>query len=280
MVVFHSEKISDRITRIYGVFGDTGEQMYLVEGAERAALIDTGSGVGDLKGHIMSLSKLPVVVLLSHGHVDHGMGTPQFQEIYMSHLDKEIYRAHNSLEMRKSALSSSAKFTALEEEDFLLEDDPDRFSDLRNGARFDLGGVTVEAVSCAGHTPGSMMFLIPEERTLFTGDACNYFTMLQDKSCLGLSTYEQNLKRAHEYTRGQYDTILMSHGRVSAPDTLIEDVLEVCRDIQTGADDAIPFAFMGTDGLVAKAFGDQRGPFMRTDGGFGNIVYDPNRILE
>ena len=43
MVQFHAEKISEHATRIYGL---AGEQMYLVEGTQRAALVDTGSGAG------------------------------------------------------------------------------------------------------------------------------------------------------------------------------------------------------------------------------------------
>ena len=49
MVKFHSEKISEHITRIYGL---TEEQMYLVTGSEKAALIDTGSGAGSLRGYV------------------------------------------------------------------------------------------------------------------------------------------------------------------------------------------------------------------------------------
>ena len=41
---FRSEKISQSVTRI---FGPTGELMNLVEGSDRAVLIDTGTGVGD-----------------------------------------------------------------------------------------------------------------------------------------------------------------------------------------------------------------------------------------
>ncbi len=55
MVKFHSEKISEHITRIYGL---TEEQMYLVTGSQKAALIDTGSGAGSLRaGHRASDSR-------------------------------------------------------------------------------------------------------------------------------------------------------------------------------------------------------------------------------
>ena len=62
MVQFHAEKISEHATRIYGL---AGEQMYLVEGAQKAALIDTGSGAGSLRQYVESLTDRPVIVLVT-----------------------------------------------------------------------------------------------------------------------------------------------------------------------------------------------------------------------
>lgn len=277
MIQFQTEKISNRVTRIYGIYGAVGEQMYLVEGKDKAALIDTGSGVGDLERCIRLLTKLPVTVLLTHAHFDHAMGAPQFDEVFMSFLDKDLYREHASMELRKACIATSPKFADVEDGDYVPVRSADYFRDLRDGDTFDLGGLTIEAVSCAGHSPGSMMFLIHEERALIAGDACNFFTMMQDKSCLALSTFEKNLKSANERTRGKYNKVFLSHARVTTPVSLIGNVLEVCREIKEGRDDKIPFDFLGTKGFVAKAYHSN---YMRTDGGFGNIVYNPDRIWE
>lgn len=58
--------------------------IYLVEGKEKAAVIDTGAGFGNLKHVIETLTDLPYVVLNTHGHVDHAGGNHAF----------EIGRAH------------------------------------------------------------------------------------------------------------------------------------------------------------------------------------------
>jgi glyoxylase-like metal-dependent hydrolase (beta-lactamase superfamily II) len=42
---------------------------------------------------------------------------------------------------------------------------------LIGGQKIDLGGVTLKAYSLPGHTIGSMVFISPEKRLLFTGDA-------------------------------------------------------------------------------------------------------------
>jgi glyoxylase-like metal-dependent hydrolase (beta-lactamase superfamily II) len=276
MVKFYSEKTSDKITRI---FAPGGEQMYLAEGKEKAALIDTGSGVGDLKMYISTLTNLPVIVLITHGHVDHAMGSAQFDEIYMSFMDKDIYMAHSSMDLRKAYLASFSRFAGIEERDYIPVRSLERFHDIKDGDIFDLGGLTIEAVSCAGHSPGSMMFLICEEQALISGDACNFFTMLQDDSCLGLSTYERNLKITCEKVKGRYTTIYLSHGKYKPPVTLLENVIAVCEEIKAGTDDKVPFEFLGTKGYVAKDYEKSGNAiYMRIDGGFGNIVYTPNRI--
>ena len=281
MVTFISEKVTKEITRIYEI---SGVQMYLIEGSKRAALIDTGSGVGDLSGFIRTLTKLPITVLLTHGHVDHAMGTFQFEDVYMNFKDKEIYQAHCSMEMRKnylSTMSPAAKFAEVTIEDYLPEASCERFHDLKDGDVFDLGGITVEAVYCPGHTPGSTFFWIHGCDVLITGDGCNYFTMLQDKFCLTVSEYEKHLMHAIERTKGKYTDIYLSHGQVIVPSSLLENVVLVCKEIEAGIDDKVPFEFMGVKGMVAKAFGSSGGSgYMRLDGGFGNIVYNPERIWQ
>lgn len=278
MVKFRSEILSDNVTRIHGT---AGEQMYLVEGKKRAALIDTGTGVGDLKKYITALTKMPITVLVTHGHGDHALGAPQFDEIYLSYLDENAYYARCKPELRKEFLKLYAIFEEIDESDYIPIPPLQVFNDLKDGAVFDLGGITLEAISCGGHSPGCMMILIREEKTLITGDACNYFTMLQGDTCTGLSTYERNLIAANERTKGRYNRVYLSHGNVTAPVTLIDEVLEVCEEIKKGKDDKIPFGHLDTNGLVAKAYGKNAvSSYARMDGKCGNIVYNPNRIWE
>lgn len=44
---------------------------YLVAGSERALLIDTGVGLGNMPGLVRTLTKLPVTVAATHAHCDH-----------------------------------------------------------------------------------------------------------------------------------------------------------------------------------------------------------------
>lgn len=283
MVHFTCEKLSPSVTRI---FAPAEEQMYLVTGAERAALIDTGAGVGDLRAYVHTLTELPLIVLLTHNHFDHALGAAQFETVYMSRADVDEFDAEGLATGRVAYLSEKPVFPQIEASDYIPVDDPKRFRILSDGDVFDLGGVHIEARICGGHTPGSMTFLLTEERTLITSDAVSHFSLMQGSHALGMCSYEKNLIALDEATKGRYDRIYCSHDAVIPPVDLLRRVIEVCEEIKAGTDDRVPFGFLDETGMIAKATCSVvDGPFgssehMRADGGFGNMVYDPARIWE
>lgn len=272
MLEFKTERVTDRIIRIYAF---STELMYLVIGDERAALLDTGSGIGSLKACVEQLTDLPVTVLLTHGHVDHAMGSVEFDDVYMNREDDYIYLQHGTEEFRKSGLSLVVPGVDVTEADLLPTCDVNLFKDMKGGDVFDLGGIHVEVYDCPGHTRGSVVFLIPEERVLLLGDACNEFTFLYDDYSTTITEYEQALKKLEGEVEGKFDTVLLSHGDGKGFPEEIQGVLEVCRDIINGNTDDIPFTFMGSDGLIAKAAIPGKG---RIGGGCGNIVYNKHKI--
>ncbi len=267
-LVFRTEKVTERITRIYAF---ATELMYLVEGTEKAVLIDTGSGIGSLKACVEQLTDKPVVVLVTHGHVDHAMGAAEFENVYMSHEDDYIYEKHGTDAFRRSCFSTVTPPFEAGEEDLIPTMRLSEIKNLKEGDRFDLGGISVEIYACPGHTRGSVVMLIPEERLLITGDACNLFTFVYDDYSTTITEYEESLKALLEKVGGKYDNVLLSHGDGNGYPELIEDVIQVCEDIKAGRADDIPFEFLGTTGLVAKAVDPSRGER-------GNIVYNKDRI--
>ena len=44
---------------------------YLITGTKRAVLLDADMGIGNLRGVVRGLTRLPVTVVLSHAHWDH-----------------------------------------------------------------------------------------------------------------------------------------------------------------------------------------------------------------
>ncbi len=280
-MIYQFEQIHPKITRIWDV---SRTAMYLIEGSETAALIDTGVGVGSLKAAVESITDKPVTVLLTHGHVDHAMGAGEFPKVYLHPADMPVYMGHSAMPVRQGYVSGAAMSGAdprllamVRESDFLPVKAAEEILPLQPGSVFNLGGISVQAFAAPGHTPGSMVFLIPEERIFILGDACNAFTYLFDSFCPSVAQYRENLLRLQAETDGKYDRTLYCHGMGEGTVNMIANVIGVCDDILAGKTDDMPFrGFGGEPALIAKAMDFSR--FCRADGGEGNIIYNPDNL--
>ena len=277
---YQREVLFPGLTRIWDVARTAA---YLVEGAKKAVLIDTGVGVGDLRLYVEGLTDKPITVLLTHGHVDHAMGAAGFQDVRISPLDAGVYEEHCDFNARKGYVLGCAAYGADPElihsitDDVFLKPVPfEQFLPLQPGDKFDLGGVSVEVLRGAGHTPGSLTVLIPEWRVLLLGDACNHFTFLFDCWAASVSDYRAMLMELKKETDGRYDRALVSHGTGEISSNIIDNVLEVCDEILAGTADNEPFQSPFGTGAIAKKMDHDH--FCRADGKEGNIVYQPGRI--
>jgi hydroxyacylglutathione hydrolase len=123
--------------------------IYLVEGTERALVIDAGLSGSDLEGYIKTLTDKPLELVLTHGHSDHVASVTQFDQVYMSSKDFDILRYMIHCNNFKDS----------------------GFKDLKGGEIFDLGGCKLEVLALPGHTQGSVVLLDRERQILFAGDA-------------------------------------------------------------------------------------------------------------
>ncbi|WP_019910967.1 MBL fold metallo-hydrolase [Paenibacillus sp. HW567] len=275
MDYYTSHKISEHVTQITSL---TNEFLYLIEGEREAALIDTCLGIGNLRAFVENLTKKPLTVILTHGHVDHAMGAPEFDRVYMSSKDNPVFMEHKALEVRKEyiAMALGDRTPKLEDKDFVSVMNPN-FEELQEGDSFDLGGIHLEIYAAGGHTPGTMAILIAEERTLILGDACNHSTFLFDKNSYSVEKYQQSMQQLDVQTRGKYDRVYLCHHEAEASGEILQQIIILCREIMNRETDDIPFEFMGQKSYFAKAVDKN---LKRLDGGLGNIIYDTNKIFE
>ena len=160
---FKTEKVTDRITRIYAF---NTELMYLVEGSDRAVLLDSGSGFGSLRECVTALTDKPITVLLTHGHTDHALGAAEFEDVRISPLEERAYAVHSPWDFRAGSGTMWPDFHKLSPEQIIPAMPFEKMKPLHEGEVFDLGGISVEVFACPGHTAGSLAILIPEERLL------------------------------------------------------------------------------------------------------------------
>jgi len=271
MITFESTKISPTTTRIRA---PGFELMYLVEGKEKAALIDTGSGLGFLRAHIEKLTDKPIVVLLTHGHVDHAMGAGEFETVYMNHVDDYIYEVHADMGFRRDGLFLCPQ--KVEEEEIIPAKPLEEIHQMAGGDSFDLGGLHIDIYDLPGHTRGSVVMLIREERVLLLGDACNYLTFLHEPYSTTVKEFKTNLEALKPQVEGKYDAVYLSHGPGNGSVELIDGVIQVCQDIMEGKTDDVPFGFKDSKGFLAKAEIERD---VRIDGGVGNVIYSKDRIF-
>ena len=275
MQYYKPEKINENITVLRSM---CGELLYLIKGEEKAVLIDTGEGVGHLRKVVESLTDKPLTVLISHGHVDHAPGAPEFDNGYMNEKDIPLYRRMCTLEERKGYLQAcmGQRYRELAEEDFVAPEPDKEFLPLHGGMTFDIGGVHIEAHDFPGHTPGCMVFLVRELRTLILGDACNNSTFLFDDDSSSMEEYIQSVKHAKAELDGRYDHVYLMHHVLETGTEIMDNMLEVCAEAMAGTADDIPFELMGHHAFIAKKCNER---FEREDGKCGNIIYKKENLM-
>jgi hydroxyacylglutathione hydrolase len=224
---------------------------YIVKGKSKVAVIDTTMGEGNLRELVEKHAEgFPVVLIITHGHIDHVFSANQFKTVYMNRKDD-------------GSLPKNV--------------DPSSFKDIKEGDLLDLSGVTLKAYELPGHTVGSMVFVCPEKRLLFTGDAVGTQSnqgglWLQLPGCLYVDEYQAVLKDFIAKTAGQFDSILTGHnaGPVG-PKYLDYMVLAAQKVIDQG--DAALVPSVRPTGIKMVFYGDDNDPFA------ASINVDPSHVL-
>lgn len=146
---------------------------YLLIGEERALLIDCGLGIGDIKGAVEKITDKPILVVATHGHVDHAGGDGQFEKIYIHTLDTgKTYKFMTSFIVRKLFLIGSKGVVdkSIKVKDLVKYDKRPEVVGIDDGYVFDLGGRQVKVVHSVGHTYGSILLLDDKTKIAFVGD--------------------------------------------------------------------------------------------------------------
>jgi glyoxylase-like metal-dependent hydrolase (beta-lactamase superfamily II) len=147
----------------------------LVVGRDRALLIDTGMGVGDIRELIESLTDRPITVVNSHAHWDHVGGNHRFadREIWIHEAEASDLEDGVSNERLRRAFAPPYLRGPLPSgvEPVTLAIPPSRATHLlRGGERFDLGDRVLEVIHAPGHSPGGVVLLDRAAGVLFSTD--------------------------------------------------------------------------------------------------------------
>lgn len=154
--------------------------MYLLVGAERALLIDSGYGNPRLLESIRTITDKEIVCVCTHGHVDHALGAYLFEKAYLHSADVSLYEAHCEKEMILrcglegigSKPKKQLKLAGYRENVELLANIQRKsLLPLENVSEFDLGGRIIRWTLVSGHTAGSIALIDETNHIAFDGDA-------------------------------------------------------------------------------------------------------------
>ena len=186
---------------------DQGVRIFLLTGAEKALVIDTGMTGVDIRSLTASHTSLPVMLLNTHADPDHIGGNSQFREFYMHPSEMVVY--HNMHHGRGTMLP------------------------VFDGDVLDLGGRELEVVHLPGHTPGSVALLDRENRCLIGGDPIqedgNIYMFGPHRD---MEAYIASLARLDRRT--DFDFIYPSHAKEKVSRSVIPQLIKGAQGILAG----------------------------------------------
>jgi len=145
-------------------------------GEQKAVLIDTGCGIGDLRKAVEQITDLPAMVINTHTHADHVGSNRQFDEIAL--FDHPVSR-----QLARDGISHEILRTEILAENLVYGPWPRGFEPselelppfpvarwLKDGDQIDLGRSALEVIHTPGEAPDHICLLDRAERVLFCGD--------------------------------------------------------------------------------------------------------------
>jgi glyoxylase-like metal-dependent hydrolase (beta-lactamase superfamily II) len=173
---------------------------WLVEGSDRAVMLDTGMGVLPIRPVAESVTDRPVDVVNTHYHFDHIGGNWEFENIAIHEIGAPLIEEEIPRELldvyvgyAERQLKAAAQVAPLDREFLWLmtaESVPRPFpagwepgqwtirpsratQTLQDGDRIDLGDRALTVIHAPGHSPDGICLLDEREGLLFAGDSAN-----------------------------------------------------------------------------------------------------------
>lgn len=233
-IFYHDSRL-----KIWGIEEAYYVNIYLIEGDDKALVIDTGRGIGNLHEFVRTLTDKPVIVVNTHKHFDHMGGNGTFEEAYM--LDAEIESHQPEYRLSESKLKEGMLERLYWNDKRPYNFSPDNLTlwpdvplvPVSDGFVFELGNRPIEVIHTNGHTKGSICLLDRISRILFVGDTANAGVLIIENSGQYVSEHKESmdnlLKRSSEY-----DLLFLGHGVDSEGINQIEEIVAAEQDILDG----------------------------------------------
>ena len=208
-------RIDDQTWRIE----DGMVRCYLLAGAEKALLIDTGMTLKNAREIAEGLTDKPVALACTHGDPDHIAGNAAFPRFYMHPAEEPNYRAFGGA---------------------------GEIVPVREGDVLELGGRALEVIELPGHTPGSIALLDRTRRALISGDPIQTGGIFMFGPGRDLKQYYASLRKIQKRS-GEFDQIWPAHGAFPVAPSQIGKLIAGTERVLTGQATWAPEERMGKE---------------------------------
>ena len=231
---------------------------YLIEGRDRALLLDSGMGLGNIRALVGFLTEKPVILVNSHTHFDHVGDNWRFPETHLLNVPEYVTRLERGEVFQPDRCNRSQDALHLDGPAwFDLESwrtKPCRVVPVEDGHCFELGGRTLRVLATPGHTRDSIMLADDASRFLFTGDTvypAPLYAYIEGLEMIPV--YQETISRlAEEYS--EY-SLFCSHNNPLWEGSALKEIDRAFRDVLGGR--AVGRADSRTAGdNVCYSFGD------------------------
>ena len=232
---------------------------FLIAGAERSVLVDTGIGVGDLHGLVTELVDTPITVVLTHTHWDHIGAAAQFDDVLVSPRERPADSHAEEFVDRPATfvdgwVADGGTFPdGFEPDAYSVDPAPASAVPVADG--IDLGDRTLDVCPLPGHSPGHLGLLDRAAGVFYGGDIVHIdrgvYLMFED---CDFGEYAESLARLVELRDdGAFDALATSHNEVLSGDDLsiLDTLSDGIRDIAEGQRD---YSVVETDWGDARSY--------------------------
>ena len=241
---------------------------FLVEGTERAVLVDTGLGIADIGAAARELTDKPILVVNTHGHSDHRGGNWRFADV-AAHplaagtLTAPVARDHLAGYLAVAREQLTAYQRAREADDRFfhlftattrprpLPEDAARWAvpggpaprPLADGERIGLGGRELTVLHTPGHSPDSLCLLDERAGLLFAGDTLITGDFWAHTPDTEIEVFAATLRRLADRLAGGLSAVYPAHTlRYRARPGLLTAAADAFEAIVSGASAGAPGA--------------------------------------
>ncbi|HKM43471.1 MAG TPA: MBL fold metallo-hydrolase [Limnochordia bacterium] len=228
-------KTIDAMTYVISEYGHwENVHSYLLVGDHQAALIDTGTGIGNIRKVVDQLTSLPIKVLTTHVHWDHIGNHRLFNEIYVHELEKNwLLEGIPGLPIEVIRRDVNRNITKPLPKEFnietyeLFKGEPTGL--LRDHDHIDLGNRVLKAVHTPGHSPGHLCFHEAERGYLYTGDLLYKGTLFAFYPTTDPLLFVESVAKLSRIDKVK--KVLPGHNELNLNREFIREVNESCQDL-------------------------------------------------